>query len=74
MFQFLLATSGALALLKYLVIAVSLLFMRRKLVAIGKASRGAHVAIPLADAADHRVHHRHIRSDGDLSDPKGRAP
>ena len=38
MFQFLLATSGALPLLMYLVVAVSLLFMRRKLVAIGQAS------------------------------------
>lgn len=35
-FQFLLATSGALALLMYLVIAVTQLSMRRKLVAMGK--------------------------------------
>ncbi|WP_296249041.1 amino acid permease [Pseudomonas sp. UBA4194] len=35
-FQFLLATSGALALLMYLVIAVTQLCMRRKLVAMGK--------------------------------------
>ncbi|WP_060486102.1 amino acid permease [Pseudomonas sp. NBRC 111123] len=35
-FQFLLATSGALALLMYLVIAVTQLCMRRKLVALGK--------------------------------------
>ncbi|MCO7515937.1 amino acid permease [Pseudomonas guariconensis] len=35
-FQFLLATSGALALLMYLVIAVTQLYMRRKLVALGK--------------------------------------
>ncbi|MFJ7316566.1 hypothetical protein ACIQVE_28290 [Pseudomonas sp. NPDC098747] len=36
MFQFLLATSGVLALLMYLVIAVTQLRMRRKLVAMGK--------------------------------------
>lgn len=36
MFQFLLATSGALPLLMYMVITVSLLFMRRRLVAIGQ--------------------------------------
>jgi len=35
-FQFLLATSGALALLMYLVIAITQLCMRRKLVALGK--------------------------------------
>ncbi|MET1068653.1 MAG: amino acid permease [Pseudomonas prosekii] len=35
-FQFLLATSGALALLMYLVIAITQLCMRRKLVAMGK--------------------------------------
>jgi len=54
---YLLASSGAIALLVYLVIAVSQLRMRRRL--DGGEARAVDVGVPVADLGSHRLHRVH---------------
>lgn len=63
MFKFLIDSSGAIALLVYLVIAVSQLRMRKILRAEGSEIRLADVALSVAHLAGHRLYYLCVGSD-----------